>query len=927
DPALTEGCNVLEQIFFKTPYAGDEYYNNRAIQFYQRCMQFSGPLMAKGVEDTLMYTFNRFVAHNEVGDAPGAFGLAPDVFHQQIQDRQTHWPLALNTTATHDTKRGEDFRARLNVITDVPGVWLETIAHWRQLNSNLKTDGAPDSNDEYFIYQTLAGSYPFDEASEATYSQRLQTYLQKALREAKRHSNWTAPNETYENATLQFAMALLQKEGPFWKSFQKLLHKISDFGLINALAQVVLKYTCPGVPDTYQGSEQWDFNFVDPDNRRPVDYGHLKMFLDAFSETIPDEKMIRQLWAGRHDARIKLFLIQALLRLRNEAPDLFAFGEYVPLKVDGVYKNNVLAFARKYKQDWCVVVVPLHLAALVPEGGKKKADLDWKDTKVLLPKDVKPDWQDVVQARTGKQRGGLLLKTLFKNIPVAVLKMQGEDNKRSAGILMHLTSLPSAFGIGDLGPEATRFADFLQRSHQRYWQLLPINPTENGQGHSPYSSTSSRAGNVLLISPELLVKEGLLTKEQLRQYEITNEGKVDYSTAERVKIELLDWAWKAFETGAGAALQESFEQFKNEEDSWLQPFALYAGLKKLYNGKPWFQWPDAYKNGTPEALQEFEKNHHTELENIKWLQFLFARQWKAFKGYCNARNIQLLGDLPIYVSYDSADVWTNKKLFKLDAEGGRIGMAGVPPDAFSDDGQLWGMPVYDWAVLKEDNYSWWIDRLRKNSQLFDVIRLDHFRAFADYWEVPAGETTAKNGVWNDGPGASFFAAVQAQLGNLPFVAEDLGEINEGVIQLRDAFGLPGMKILQFAFGDDVATSDYMPHNYTPNFIAYTGTHDNNTTRGWFRQEAHVGIKSNLERYVAQPVTEENIAFLLCRMAFSSVAKTAILPIQDVLNLDEQARMNTPASGKNNWGWRLLPGQVTEEAEARLREWTIMYNRD
>jgi 4-alpha-glucanotransferase len=527
----------------------------------------------------------------------------------------------------------------------------------------------------------------------------------------------------------------------------------------------------------------------------------------------------------------------------------------------------------------------------------------------------------------GKKGKGIRVKDVFQNVPFAVLKMQGVDNARKAGILLHITSLPSRFGIGDLGPEALRFADFLYRTRQHFWQLLPINPTEGGQGHSPYSSTSSRAGNTLLISPELLVKDGVLTREIIMQYILPNEGIAAYETAERVKGELFEKAWEAFNAGNGATLQPDFDRFKEAEREWLPDFALYSVLKKKYKGKPWYEWPDTYKFKEAEAIETFATEHASALEYIQWLQFIFAKQWQAFKTYCNTKNIQLLGDLPIYVSYDSVDVWAHKEIFKLDDEGNRLGLAGVPPDAFSDEGQLWGMPVYNWEVLKERDYDWWVDRLRKNSQLFDVIRLDHFRAFADYWEVPAGEETARNGTWVLGPGSDFFTAIQKQLGELPFVAEDLGEINDAVLQLRDEFKLPGMKILQFAFGEDVAGSDYIPHNYTPNFIAYTGTHDNNTTRGWYRQEANDAMRTRINQYLAREINETNVAYFFCRLAHASVAKTVILPMQDVLGLDETARMNTPASGSNNWGWRMRSGQLNQTIVQQLREWTKMYNRE
>lgn len=499
------------------------------------------------------------------------------------------------------------------------------------------------------------------------------------------------------------------------------------------------------------------------------------------------------------------------------------------------------------------------------------------------------------------------------------------ENKRGAGILLHISSLPSQFGIGDMGPEAKIFAAFLNQGNQKYWQLLPLNPTEQGQGHSPYSSISSRACNTLLISPELLVNDGLLDQDDIKQYHLPQEGKIDYQAVDRIKSEIFEKAWQNFLDGKGEGLQKLFKQFCEKENYWLDDFALYMLLKQQHNCQPWFEWPEEYKLRNTESLEKLEKENCNAIEKIKFLQFLFSKQWHELKSYCNSLNIKLFGDLPFYTSYDSVDVWSHRDLFSLDKEGNMIGVAGVPPDAFSEDGQLWGMPVFLWDVLKETGYKWWIERFKKNMELFDILRLDHFRAFADYWEVPADSNTARNGKWLPGPGAHFFDAVKNALGELPFIAEDLGEINDPVYKLRDQFGFPGMKVLQFAFGHEMPTNPYIPHNYSANFIAYTGTHDNNTIRGWYRQE---GSKHHhqIEQYVGRPLTEDDIHVIMGRLAYASVANIAILPVQDVLGLDEIARMNTPASGENNWQWRLLPGQITFEAANHLKEWTILYNR-
>lgn len=926
EPGLAGAVDLLEDAILRKPLEGAAEYNLRAAHFYKRCMQYSGPLMAKGVEDTLMYTFQRFIAHNEVGDAPDAFGYTAGEFHQRMVRRQERWPLSLNATSTHDTKRGEDVRARLNVLTDMPELWLRTVEEWRQLNAPLREGGAPDENDEYFIYQTLVGSYPLLESEEGAYLDRLKEYLQKALREAKGHSNWTTPNEQYEGAVARFAEGLLRKDTPFWKSFERLLKRITPFGIINSLAQVTLKFTCPGVPDVYQGCELWDLSLVDPDNRRPVDYELRLRYLEALEERKTDKRLFGELWKSASDGRIKLWLIQRLLHLRKEGEDLFTQGDYVPLTVEGTYKDHVLAFARKYKRKWLIVAVPLHTGLLAGEQKRGPLEIDWKDTSIGLPRQLKGEYANLLGGASAKVEGGIAVKDLFRQLPLALLSMEAEENARGAGILLHITSLPSPFGIGDMGPEARKFADFLHRSKQRYWQLLPINPTEEGQGHSPYSATSSRAGNTLLISPYLLAQEGLLRREELPSYHLPYGERADYRGALEVKQKLFDKAWQRFREGGGGTLQEEFEAFINKEGEWLPDYTLYTLLKKKFRGQPWYEWPEEYKLKDEAALQALEAEHKEEADKIRWLQFIFSRQWHALRAYCNRRGVELVGDLPFYVSYDSADVWSHRGLFNLDEEGGVLGMAGVPPDAFSDEGQLWGMPVFRWDVLRERRYDWWVQRLRKNVELFDLVRLDHFRAFAGYWEVPAGEQTAINGEWKVGPGEDFFRVVREEMGSLPFVAEDLGDIDQPVLDLRDDFALPGMKILQFAFGDDYTRSDYIPHNYATNFLVYTGTHDNNTTKGWWRQEADEGTRGRVMHYTGRSIGEDDVVRVLAQLAYGSVARIVILPLQDVLGLDESARMNTPASADGNWGWRFTPGQIVPAAEEQLRDWAYLYNR-
>lgn len=923
-PHLSAGFELLETIFLKRPLQGDKAYNERALHFYQRCMQFSGPLMAKGVEDTLMYTYNQLIAHNEVGDQPGGAGISTADFHQKMIERSEQWPLSMNTTSTHDTKRGEDVRARLQVLTALSGEWMANVLQWMKLNKELKQGGRPDVNDEYFIYQSLLGAYPMPGEAEEDFGDRFTAYLQKAGREAKLHSNWAKPDKDYEETVQNFAGQLLNKDRAFWKSFTDFHSRIAEAGILHSLVQVLLKYTCPGIPDLYQGTELWDLSLVDPDNRRPVDYAKRTRLLNEIEGSGKEAISFESLWEHRYSGKIKLWLVHQLLEERKKQSDLWGYGDYIPLATEGVYKDHVVAFARRLGKTVYIMAAPLHTAALLKGGKKSRLQPDWKDTQILLPFDIHST-VSVFERQQKHYRQAIRVKDLFKSYPFALLKAERVLPKRAAGILTHISSLPSRFGIGDLGPGAKAFADFLHRSYQRYWQLLPLNPVEQGQGYSPYSSTSSRAGNYLFISPEALVTEGLLSTTFLEKCYLPDAASIDYHRAETTKKELLTEAWKNFQQCTGTELHAAFQTFCQQEKEWLDDFARYEILKQLQEGSPWYEWPDHYKHRSPEALQALDQRHAPEMNKVKWIQFLFFRQWQALKDYCNEKGIQLIGDLPFYISYDSVDVWSHRQLFMLDEDGNRLAMAGVPPDAFSEDGQLWGMPVFNWEALKAEGYKWWMKRLQKNRELFDLVRLDHFRAFSAYWEVPAGETTARNGSWQKGPAIHFFKAVKNALGGLPFIAEDLGDIDKPVYQLRDQLQLPGMNVLQFAFGEDMPVSNHTPHNYSRHSVVYTGTHDNNTSLGWYRTE-NEKTRKRLEGYLGREIREEAVAHMLCRMAYASVSDTVIIPIQDLLGLDEGARMNTPSSTGSNWLWRLLPDQITTAVEKGLRNWVKAYNR-
>ena len=497
-------------------------------------------------------------------------------------------------------------------------------------------------------------------------------------------------------------------------------------------------------------------------------------------------------------------------------------------------------------------------------------------------------------------------------------------DKRASGILLHITSLPSPYGIGDLGPEAYRFADFLAQTKQSYWQVLPLNPTNPAYGNSPYSSISAFAGNTLLISPDLLVEEGLLSREDLDPIPPFPEARCNFSEVILYKGKLLERAYQRFnQNGKG---RESFEIFCSESSSWLEDFALFVVLKKHFDGKVWNQWPSELRDRNPKSLAEVKKGSHDQIEKEEFWQYLFFKQWHALRTSCRQKGVHLFGDLAIYVSLDSADVWANPGLFKLDRERRPTFVSGVPPDYFSETGQLWGNPVYRWNVLKKSNYRWWRERIAHNLDLFDVLKIDHFRGLVAYWEIPAGEKTAINGRWVKVPVKDFLDTLNQHFPRLPIVAEDLGLITPDVREVMDHSALPGMKVLLFAFGEDHPMHPYLPHTYENNFLVYTGTHDNNTVRGWFEGEASSEDKQRLFRYLGREVPVEEIHWALIRLAMMSVARSVILPMQDVLGLGGEARMNRPSIAHGNWEWRLLPGQLTDSVSERLLDVTKTFGR-
>ncbi|MEL7075600.1 MAG: 4-alpha-glucanotransferase [Cyanobacteria bacterium J06582_2] len=494
---------------------------------------------------------------------------------------------------------------------------------------------------------------------------------------------------------------------------------------------------------------------------------------------------------------------------------------------------------------------------------------------------------------------------------------------RASGVLLHPTSLPSRFGIGDLGENAYRFVDFLANSDQQIWQILPIGPT--GYGNSPYLSYSALAGNPLLISPAILQQQDLLTQEELDRLPNFPLDQVDFQRVIETKMPLLRLASDRFKAQATAEDNEELVRFCNRHNDWLSDYALFMSLKQAHGGKSWNQWSADIASRQPQAMAQWATELAEEIFFHKFVQYQFYCQWQNLRSYANEKGIKLFGDIPIYVAHDSVDVWAHRDIFRLDPKTGEASlMAGVPPDYFSETGQLWGNPVYNWEELEKTDFHWWIRRVEAILEYVDIIRIDHFRGFQAYWAVPQGEDTAMNGTWLDAPGDEFFQRLDKQLGKLPIVAEDLGVITPEVEALRDKFNFPGMKILQFAF-DDNRANGFLPFNYTNrNCVVYTGTHDNNTTVGWF-YERSPEAQANVTDYLGC-VGEDGIHWAMIRLALSSVGNTVVLPFQDILGLGTDAKMNTPSQPTGNWSWRCREEAFNDELSGRLKYLTYLYGR-
>ncbi len=489
--------------------------------------------------------------------------------------------------------------------------------------------------------------------------------------------------------------------------------------------------------------------------------------------------------------------------------------------------------------------------------------------------------------------------------------------KRSSGILLHPSSLPGDYGIGSLGKHAMQFIDFLADSGQSYWQILPVGPT--GFGDSPYQCFSSIAGNIYLIDIERLQEIGLLGP--LINPELCAD-KVEYERVIPAMEKLLRTSYANFLRRINTDLRKAYQFFIDEQDYWLFDYALFMAIKNSFELRAWTEWPEDIKLRKPEALEKYSKELIEEINFHRFSQFIFFLQWMEIKSYANEKGIEIIGDIPIYVSSDSVEAWTKPEIFQLAENMAPKLVSGVPPDYFSETGQLWGNPVYDWEYLQSTRFQWWKERIQASLNLYDIIRIDHFRGFAEYWAVPAGEETAMNGEWLVCPGKELFDELKNHFGTLPIIAEDLGLITESVVELRERYGFPGMKILQFAFDSD-EKNNYLPHTYEENFVVYTGTHDNNTVRGWF-EAASAENRIALLNYIGYEV--EDVSWALMRMAHASVAALSVFPLQDVLSLGEEARMNVPGTTSGNWTWRFRAEALTKDLSQKLKQLTKTYDR-
>jgi len=895
DPELTRFFHQCFTVIAST----DKSIAVKLLHFWRRCMQLSGPLMAKGVEDTLVYNYQPLLALNEVGSDLNTFGITTAQFHQYISNRLRDFPLAMNATATHDTKRGEESRSRLQYLSRVADEWQPLLEQWIAAGA-----AAPlPAKDRHFIIQVLYSTWNPGEKDNEGYRERLAAFLVKAAREAKAHSSWSSPDEAYEQALINYSSSLLGEDNPVGRGIRRFLEKHQSQIVWHSLMQIILKCTCPGIPDIYQCTENPDLSFVDPDNRRPVDYRQRAHTLEQVSR---EGATIADFLEEPRSPAIKNFVLHRLLNLRKQQPALFSKGSYEPVHI----ADELLFFTRRHYNSNLAVILSLQ-----NKPGRQA---------LQLPPGI-----------TGKVRNlftnavcdaaDLDLRAALRQYPALVLITEPTDSPRKSGLLLPLFSLASPFGIGGMGREAYRFLEFLSDSHQKIWQLLPLNPLLEENAFSPYACASAFAGEPMYIDPAMLLKDGLLNQTDLDKAELPSDETVHYRKVKKKKEALLKKAWKQFRQNEPNSMQQDFQRFCRQEQHWLDDYVLFTVIKQKQQQTSWFKWPEPLRDRQTASLDVFRQEHTDLLNYYRWVQFIFYRQWQALKTAANHRNIKLIGDIPFYLSHDSSDVWAHRELFMLDEKGRMQQSAGVPPDYFSETGQLWSMPTYNWVTAANDNFKWWLQRLEHNVRWFDYIRLDHFRAFYDYWEVPASHTDATQGSWRKGPQDALFDLIAQYFPDRPFLAEDLGEIHQGVFDFRDRYGLPGMRVLQFGFDPYKPELRDVPHNFKVQTVVYTGTHDNNTITGWYHHLS-VAARKALNSYAGFKIRPGKVHEAMLKLAHGSVATWSVILVQDLLGLDENSRINTPSTNGGNWLWRLLPNQLDAKSARRLGKWTQYYNR-
>ncbi len=930
---------IRSALLLEPPAARDDASRAACLELLLCIQQLTGPAAAKGVEDTACYRYVPLACLDEVGGEPDRFGVGVEEFHAHSRERAARWPGSLSATSTHDTKRSEDVRTRIGVLSEMPTRWAEAVERWHALaaahRTSLPGGHAPTPNDEYLLYQTLVGTWPasgLDAAELVAYRSRISAYMVKAAREAKLSTGWVDGNHDYEAAVVRFVERLLDREASaeLLDDVRALRRAGGARGLAGIAVDAGAQARRTGRAGFLPGQRALG---LEPRRSRQPPRGGLRAAARAARRALrPVQRGIaarrprrRPLEAARHRARPRA----------PQAPRGAPGGRRLP---SGVRCGSAPEPGRRVRPNarqpcrarGCrTLLQSLCRGSAGRRGLGRHCHRAFAAATGALPR---RNQRSGAGSRNPCQRVARPPVRAPTLCPDGARRMKDSRFlERTSGVLLHPTSLPGPHGHGDLGPAAHRFAGFLASAGQSWWQMLPLGPP--GAGNSPYDSPSTFAGSAGLVSLEQLAAEGLLEPQEIAPPRALQGKRVRYAEAARYRLPRLQLAHQRFVGSASKADRRAFAAFREQQRSWLGDYALYQALKSAAGGAPWYKWEPDLTARRPAALRHAKRELADRIAFHEFVQFAFDRQWRALARRCRELGIGLLGDVPIYVALDGADVWAHRELFHVDRNGKRRFVAGVPPDAFSSTGQLWGNPLYRWSALDRSNYAWWIARLELTLSRFDAVRLDHFIGFRRYWEVKAGARTAEHGRFVRVPGERFLGAVRDALGGLPFVAEDLGIVTDEVRALRDQFGLPGMRVVQFAF-DESGPNDYQPHRYPRRTVAYTGTHDNDTAVGWFRQHAPRGdrkrareLADRRRRVLAYLGSDgREIHWDLIRLVLMSVADTALFPMQDLLGLGSDARMNTPGTTHANWSWRVRQEDLAPRVAERMLELCETYER-